>query len=468
MNLADILSFLPEVKKSPTKLGFSEKLKWTIIILVAFFILSVIPLYGLGENALTQFEQISVILGASFGSILSLGIGPIVTASIVLQLLAGSGILKLDTTTTEGRAYFQSLQKALTLFFVLFEAAVYVFLGGLSPALELRGTPDFFSLQLLLIFQLIVGGLLIMFMDDVTTKWGFGSGVSLFIAAGVSAEIFIRAFSPLNSIGEWAFGSGQAPVGAVLVFFKSLLEGAPQEALLSLAAILATILIFVLSVYAQAMKVEIPLSFGRVRGFGYRWPLNFLYTSNMPVILVAALLANIQLWARLLQNWGYPLLGTFTGTTPATGIVLWLDIPRITQNLLIGAFTAFDLGQAAVYTLFLIVGSTIFSIFWVQTSGMDAAKQAKQIMASGLQIPGFRRDERIVEHLLQRYIFPLTIMGGATIGLLAASADLLGALSRGTGILLTVMIIYRLYEDIAKQHMMDMHPALRKMMGGES
>ena len=98
---------------------------------------------------------------------------------------------------------------------------------------------------------------------------------------------------------------------------------------------------------------------------------------------------------------------------------------------------------------------------------MDAGSQAKQIMSSGLQVPGFRRDPRVIESLLKRYIFPLTIMGGLTIGILAGATDLLGALSRGTGILLAVMIIYKLYEDISKQHMMDMHPALRKMMGGE-
>ena len=54
--------------------------------------------------------------------------------------------------------------------------------------------------------------------------------------------------------------------------------------------------------------------------------------------------------------------------------------------------------------------------------------------------------------------------GGDCSGLLAAVADLSGALSRGTGILLTVMIIYRLYEEVAKQHMMDMYPAMRKFI----
>src|SRR3989344_7564865 len=135
-----LVSFLPEVRKpEQKKLAFKEKLKWTLIILVSFFILSNIPLYGLGENALGQFRQLSIILGASFGSVLSLGIGPIVTASIVLQLLVGSGILGIDLTTHDGRTFFQGLQKITTIFFILFEAIVYVMLGGLAPDPALVG-----------------------------------------------------------------------------------------------------------------------------------------------------------------------------------------------------------------------------------------------------------------------------------------------------------------------------------------
>ncbi len=462
-----ILANLPEIKSPEQKLDFKQKLIWTSLMLVAFFLLSVIPLFGLGENALSQFEQLSIILGASFGSILSLGIGPIVTASIVLQLLTGAGILKLDNTTHEGRVFYQGLQKLAAFFFIIFEACVYVFLGGLAPAAALQGTSGYFTMQLFLVVQLVIGGTLVLFMDEVVSKWGFGSGISLFIAAGVSSELVVRIFSPLNALGQWAFGSGQAPVGSLLVFFMALASGAPGEAFLALAAILATLLVFVMAVYAQAMKIEIPLSFERMRGFGYRWPLPFLYTSNIPVILVAALLANIQLWAQLLQNWGHPFLGTFAGQSPATGLVVWLAVPRLLTNILSGVFQWFDLAHSFVYMLILVAGSLLFSIFWVQTSGMDAEGQARQIMAAGLQIPGFRRDPRVLEHVLKRYIFPLTVMGGMTIGFLAATADVLGALSRGTGILLTVMIIYRLYEDIARQHMMDMHPALRKFMGGQ-
>lgn len=460
--LDNIIQKLPEVKGPDEKhLSFNIKLKWTLIILSAFFILSIVPLYGLGQNALSQFESLSILLGASFGSILSLGIGPIVTASIVLQLLVGSEIIKFDTTTREGKAKFQGVQKIASVFFIIFEAVVYVYLGGLAPA---QGAANFFILQLFLILQLFVGGLVVLFMDDVLNKWGFGSGISLFIAAGVSSQIFIRIFSPLTRAGTYAFGSGESPVGQLWVFFLSLIGKNPREAFLAALLIIFTVLIFIVAVYAQAMKVEIPLSFGRIRGHGIRWPLKFVYTSNIPVILIAALFANVQLWARLLESKGYPILGTFAGNVPTSGIVAWLFAPNLPAEILGGSFSPILILKSLVYVLTFVVGSIIFSVFWVQTSGMDASSQAKQIINSGLQIPGFRRDPRVIERLLERYISPLTVMGAIVVGVLASTADLLGALSSGTGILLTVMIIYRMYEDISKQHMMDINPALRKMI----
>ncbi len=464
------LDNLPEVEGPSQKfLSFKEKLKWTLVVLVIFYVLGLMPLFGLGVNALQRFETLSIILGAEFGSIISLGIGPIVTASIVLQLLNGSGILKLDLTQAEGKKTFQGLQKLLSLFFILFEAAIYVLMGGLAPPSELAGTALYFQIELMLIFQLFLGGIMILAMDEVVSKWGFGSGISLFIAAGVSKSIFVQAFN-------WTAGpTGLAGVtysaGAVPALFQSLRAGDPTTAGIMFATLVSTVLVFVLAVYAQAMKVEIPLSFGMVRGHGVRWPLSFIYTSNIPVILVAALIANIQLLGRFLQNAGIYLLGRFSEASgqPVSGFVYWMQGPNIVRTIIeqhtffIGAAPYM---QVLAYLTFTMIGSMVFSIFWVQTAGMDARSQAKQMMASGLQIPGFRRDERVLERLLDRYIWPLTIMGGLAVGLLAGIADVTGTLSRGTGILLSVMIVYRLYEEIARKHMMDMNPMMRKFMGG--
>jgi preprotein translocase subunit SecY len=455
--LPKIFSYLPEVSGPTQKVvPFKEKLKWTFIALTAFFILGLIPLFGLGTNALQQFEYLSIILGAEFGSIISLGIGPIVTASIVLQLLTGAGILKIDMTSEHGKAYFSGLQKVLSIVFIILEGILYVYSGGLSPTANIAA---YGLMRLILVFQLFLGGILIMLMDELMSKWGFGSGISLFIAAGVSKSLFITALSPLPSPANPGVFIGRIPM-----LFKSLAEGDAQTALLMFLAVFFTVLVFMIAVYVQSMKVEIPLSFGRVRGYGIRWPLNFIYTSNIPVILVAALMANIQLFARLFQNWGKPILGTFVGNTPSTGLVAWLNAPNLVEKLVTGSMAGADLAHALVYILFMVVGAVIFSIFWVQTSGMDSASQARQIMASGLQVPGFRKDQRVIERLLDRYIFPLTVMGAITVGLVAALADVSGALSRGTGILLAVMIIYQFYEKVAKEHAMDMNPAVRKFI----
>ncbi len=464
MPLANILHNLPEVK-SPIekKLGFNVKLKWTLIILAAFFILANLPLFGLATNALARFEYVAIILGTDFGSIISLGIGPIVMASIILQLLVGSKILNIDLTNEDGKKYFQSLQKLMVFFFILFEALVYVIMQGLAPDPRLgAGFGPF-----ILVFQLILGGLAIFFMDEVVHKYGFGSGVSLFIVAGVGWRLFTGLFQFIGAQGGNCLADfyETACSGKVLVLIQSLIKQSPVEALSAFAIIVVTIFVFLLVVWAQSLKVEVPLSFDRLRGYGLRWPLAFFYTSVIPVILTAALAANFQLFAGLIENWlGHAtFLGTFSQGTAVSGLAFWIAPVDVVENLIRGSFQGIFILKAITHVLFYVILSTVFAVFWVKTSGMDASSQAKNIISSGLQIPGFRKDERVLESVLSRYVMPLTIMGGAAIGLLAATANLLGALTSGTAILLAVMIIYQFYNSIAQQHALDMHPILKKI-----
>lgn len=460
MQLVNVFKNLPEVKGPLEKrLSFNVKSKWTLIVLAAFFVLANIPLFGLAKNALDRFQYLAIILGTDFGSIISLGIGPIVMASIILQLLVGSKILDIDLKTDEGKKYFQGLQKLLVFFFILFEALVYVLMQGL------QAMPGY---TFLVVFQLCLGGLAIVFMDELVSKWGFGSGVSLFIAAGVGWRLFTGIFQFISPQGgNCLLDFVNTPcAGKILIIVQAVINQAPVEALKALAVLLITSLIFLLVVWVQSLKIEVPLSFDRLRGYGIKWPLSFFYTSVIPVILTAALSANLQLFAGLLENWlGHPtFLGTFSQGTPVAGLVFWISHVDVLQALITGSLRWVFLFQALGHILFYVVFSTIFAVFWVKTSGMDASNQAKNILSSGLQIPGFRKDERVLESVLSRYIMPLTIMGGAAIGFLAAIADLLGALTSGTAILLAVMIIYQFYNSISQQHSLDMHPAMKKLM----
>ncbi len=479
MDLRKIFDFIPEVRKpDEKKLGFNVKLKWTLIILVSFFVLANISLFGLSHNALERFEYLAIILGTDFGSIISLGIGPIVMASIILQLLTGSGILNIDTATVEGKRFFGGLQKLLVFFFIVFEAMVYVLMQGL------QAMP---GLAPLLIFQLILGGLAIFYMSEVCEKWGFGSGVSLFIGAGVSWRIFTSALQFVNQQGRNCLldFKGTPCSGKILVMIQSIINKYPIEFVSALGAILATILIFLIVVWAQSLKVELPLSYGRIRGYGVKWPLSFFYASVIPVILCAALVANIQLFGGIIENAAAPcfieegvctgmakfashlgFLGHFVEGQPISGLAFWMGSTNLLELFIRGGFMFRYLLQGFTHILFFVFFCTIFSIFWVKTSGMDSKAQAHKIVSSGLQVAGFRQDERILESILDRYIMPLTVMGGAAIGLLAASTDLLGALVSGTAILLVIMIMFQFYQNIAQQHQMDMAPAMKKFMQG--
>lgn len=480
MDYTKLFSWIPEVQKpEEKKLTFNTKLKWTLVILIAFFVLANIALFGLSNNAMERFEYLAIILGTDFGSIISLGIGPIVMASIILQLLAGSGIININTNTVEGKKLFQGIQKLLVLFFIIFEAMVYVLMQGL------QAMP---GLKWLVIFQLILGGLAIYYMNEVCEKYGFGSGVSLFIAAGVSWRIFTSAFQFINQQGKnCLLDFKNTPcAGKILVMVQSIINKYPTEFISAFAAILTTIIIFLLVVWAQSLKVEIPLSFGKLRGYAVKWPLQFFYASVIPVILVAALVANLQLFGGLIENAAAPCLvsdgeacagaakfasyftwmGHFSGGQATSGLAFWIGSTNILELFIRGGFSSIYLIQGLTHTLAFVILCAMFSVFWVKTSGMGAKKQSENISASGLQVAGFRQDPRILESILDRYIMPLTVMGGAAIGLLASLTNLMGALVSGTAMLLVIMIMFKFYQDIAKQHAEDMNPAFRKFMGG--
>ena len=113
----------------------------------------------------------------------------------------------------------------------------------------------------------------------------------------------------------------------------------------------------------------------------------------------------------------------------------------------------------------MIISCILFAIMWTDLTNMNAAAIAKQLHSSGMHIPGFRADQRIMERILNRYIPYVTIMSGAFVGLLATLADFTGALGTGTGILLTVGILYRLYEEIAREQASEMFPGFGGLFG---
>ncbi len=472
--LLTLAEFLPSIKKPSRNIGFREKLAWTGVTLLLYFVMSEVYIVGASPSQLEQFQTFSTILGANIGTLITLGIGPIVSASIVLQLLVGADIIPWDLNSSGGKQKFQSTQKLLAYAFALFTAFAFVAMGAVQPAST--------AMFPLVVLQLALGGWFIILMDEVVSKWGFHSGVSLFILAGVSKTIMIRLLSPFTRGGVLWFSeaSGGSPAGALLQFMTG--EFAPA----TVTGLFFTVVVFLVAVYAQSMRVEIPLTFGNVRGFGRKWPLKFLYTNVIPVIFVAAITSNIQLWNSVMSQRGielalnlpwmsepFYLVGQYSAQSapPANTLIYYFSAPQNLPTLMWESISSLSLQlpptiilQALTYTGFYVIASAIFSVFWMRTSNQDPSAVADQIMDIGMKVPGFRKDKRVIVKILNRYIPALAVLGGAFIGLLAAVANFTNSFGTGTGILLAVMIAFQLYEEVIKKHMEEMHPSLRNFM----
>ncbi len=458
---------LPEIKKPERKVSFNEKIFWTALVLIIFLVMTEIPLYGVAKSASDQFGQLRVIFASNRGTLMELGIGPIVTAGLILQLLAGSSIIKCDMSNSEDRGLFTSASKVFTIILTAIQAGAYILSG-------MYGTNLAGPTVLVIFIQLIVTGIIVMLMDELVQKgWGLGSGISLFIMAGVAQNILWSTFAPptglfvgslsaylggQQSLVQWAFGSAGGVYPSLLGFF-------------------ATIAVFLIVIYLQGIRIELPMSYAGYKGFRSRYPIKLLYVSNLPVIFASALFANVYFFSQLLwaqfgrpapgTNLFFQIIGDFNQTTssngtsvsPVGGLAYYVTAPRNIQGV-IGAPI-----QAFAYLGIIIAFCAVFSLIWLEVGGLGPSKVAKQLMDSGMQIPGYRRSGRPIEAILKRYIPVVTVLGGIIVGLVAGVSDFLGAFGSGTGILLSVGIIYQYYELLMRERAAEMFPAFRRILG---
>jgi preprotein translocase subunit SecY len=494
---------LPSVKRPEGHVHFRTKLMWVIGVLVVYFVMTNVYLYGLDQaESLDLFAQYRTIMAGASGSLLQLGIGPIVTASIIMQLFVGAKIIKLDLSKREDKACYQSVLKLLVIVMIVFEAIPQVF-GYLVVSDGAVSALGDWGAKLLIIVQLFAGSYIIFLMDEVVSKWGIGSGISLFIAAGVAQALFTGAlnWNPVDMGAAMSVSNppaGTIPRALYYVFtmspeemasggYESIFLGQPNP----MIALVGTLVIFALVAYLESTRIELPLAHGNARGARGRYPIKLMYASNIPVILMSSLLAIVSMVTLLFYSNDFlssiPLLGHNAslgyfedGSTFASGGLAWyVSAPQGLTDWLMpildpssygnGHSAIQNLAHVAIYFTIMVMGSIMFAKFWVDTTNLGPESVANQIQRSGMQIPGFRRDPRVLKRVLERYIPTITILSGALVGGLAAFADMVGTTGNasGTGVLLCVGILIHLYEAIGREQMMEMNPMMRGFFGGE-
>ncbi|XP_068702642.1 protein transport protein Sec61 subunit alpha [Montipora capricornis] len=455
--LRPFISVLPEVSKPERKIQFREKVLWTAITLFIFLVCCQIPLFGImSSDSADPFYWMRVILASNRGTLMELGISPIVTSGLIMQLLAGSKIIEVGDSPKD-RALFNGSQKLFGMIITIGQAVVYVMTGMYGDPSDLGP-----GICLLIIIQLFCAGLIVLLLDELLQKgYGLGSGISLFIATNICETIVWKAFSPatINT------GRGTEFEGAIIALFhllatrtdkvRGLREAFYRQNLPNLTNLIATVFVFGIVIYFQGFRVDLPIKSARYRGQYSSYPIKLFYTSNIPIILQSALVSNIYVISQMLSakfggNFFVSLLGTWeeagggpARSYPTGGLCYYMSPPETVGHIIE------DPVHAVMYIIFMLGSCAFFSKTWIDVSGSSAKDVAKQLKEQQMVMRG-HRDKSMV-HELNRYIPTAAAFGGLCIGALSVLADFMGAIGSGTGILLAVTIIYQYFEIFVKE-----------------
>uniref|UniRef100_A0A8C6MGZ7 Protein transport protein SEC61 subunit alpha n=1 Tax=Nothobranchius furzeri TaxID=105023 RepID=A0A8C6MGZ7_NOTFU len=383
---------LPEIQKPERKIQFREKVLWTAITLFIFLVCCQIPLFGImSSDSADPFYWMRVILASNRGTLMELGISPIITSGLIMQLLAGAKIIEVGDTPKD-RALFNGAQKLFGMIITTGQAIVYVMTGMYGDPSDMGA-----GICLLIIIQLFVAGLIVLLLDELLQKgYGLGSGISLFIATNICETIVWKAFSP-TTVNT---GRGTEFEGAIIALFhllatrtdkvRALREAFYRQNLPNLMNLIATVFVFAVVIYFQDTS-----SGGPARAY------------------------------------------------PVGGLCYYLSPPESFGSVLD------DPVHALIYIVFMLGSCAFFSKTWIEVSGSSAKDVAKQLKEQQMVMRGHRETSMV--HELNRYIPTAAAFGGLCIGGLSVMADFLGAIGSGTGILLAVTIIYQYFEIFVKE-----------------
>ena len=468
--------FMPEVGAPQRGVRFNEKLFWTGMALVIYLVMCEVPLYGVGLAGGPALSPLRVIFASTSGSLMELGIGPIVTAGLILQLLAGSGMIEFDQSNPDDRGLFTTASKFLSIIMTGAQASAYL-IGGFYGSIT---TVD----AVVIFLELMGAGIIIILLDEMIQKgWGIGSGISLFIVAGVAKTVVWDSFATWGPMSDGKY------FGAIVAFVQTIMAGHPlagfvaridtstglvDDTLPTMLGFVATIATFLVVIYCEGVRLELPVSYADYRGFRGRYPIKLLYVSNLPVIFAAALFANIYFIAQFLwtkynptnSNFWLNIIGQYTRTpansttiTPTGGLAYYVTSPASIPDVMAAPLRAF------VYAAIMVLFCVVFSLTWLEVGGLDAGTVAKQLVDSGMHIPGFRRSQKPIEQVLKRYIPVVTVIGGIIVGVIAAIANFFGVFGSGMGVLLSVGILYQYYQLLMQERIVEMYPAMRRFLG---
>jgi preprotein translocase subunit SecY len=376
-----------------------NKFLFVIFLFVVFRVAANVPIPGIGAENLRKFldqNQVFGLLNAFTGGALSnfsivlLGLGPYITATIILQLLTMifPALEKLYKEEGEsGRQKFNQYSRMLTIPLAAFEGygMLIVFIKqGVISALS-------FPVMVSAVLTITAGAMLLMWIGEIISEQGMGNGISLLIFAGIVARMPMNIFQAIITPSA----TGESKIVSYLGF-----------AVISIAIIAGTVLI------TEARR-NIPVSYAkRVRGMKmYGGTSTYLPLSVNPAGVMPIIFAlSILLFPGMIASY----FGTYAGMV---GIVA-TNIGSFFNNIWV---------HGALYFLLVI----LFTYFYTAVT-FDPKTIAENLQRMGGFMPGVRPGKStsdFLKHILNRVLFT----GAVFLGLIAILPSIVAGLTGVTG-----------------------------------
>lgn len=445
-----------DVQSPARTITFHERFIWTTLAILIYLVSSQVPLFGIISNDTADpLQWMRVMMASNRGTLMDLGTSPVVTSSLIMQVLTVSEIIKVDWSVKEDKNLHNAMQRLIALIMTVGQAFVQVYTG-------FYGSPSSLGVTycLLLVVQLIFSGVIIILLDELLQKgYGLGNGVNLFIAANVCENIVWKAFSPK----VFFTGRGVEFEGSVIALFHlivvrksklaALYEAFFRQNLPNLFSLVSTVLLFGLVIYLQGVRVELPTESSQIRGHIGKYPIKLLYTSTTPIIIQNYIVGHFSTvssflykrWpeysvVRLLGIWRTSKSGRYA---PVSGLSYYLVSP---ESILEGMRNP---GHLVIYLFIMLSTSALLSTSWLEVNDLSAEKAAQRLRDSKMRLKGVR--EANTASVLSRYIPTAAFLGGLSTSLVVILSNLFDTVGSGTNIFLATSIVNQYLEMFAKE-----------------
>lgn len=448
--------FLPQIQKPGRLVPFQEKAVWTLIALFIYLVCSQIPLFGiLNTSAADPIYWMRSMMASNRGTLMDLGISPIITSGMILQLLNGLDLIHVNNNVKEDKLLYDCANKLIAIIFTVGQAIVQVATGFYGNPAQMN-----IKISLILLSQLVFSGILVILLDELLENgYGLGSGINLFIATNVCENIIWKSFSPkvFKTARGVEFEGCIVALTHLLITrknkFAAFLEVYNRTNLPNLSALLSTFLMFFVVIYLQGLRVELPTESTQVKGQVGRYPIKLLYASTTPIIILNQIVSHTIFVSRILYSsfshffpvrilgvWGNNEYGNFV---PISGICYYLFPPN---NIKAALFNPF---HSLVHIVFMLLSSAFFSLAMVDMYHSSAKNVAKQFKNQRMTLKGI--SEKNIETQLNKHIPVAAFFGGFCVGLVCLLSGILDTIGSGTNIFLAVSIVWQYIELFTKE-----------------